>query len=141
MTQFRRIKLIILYSISCAFCLSASLQAQSSLSQPTVPAQPRFKQGAPASPTRQVRPGHRRTAATCLKPSRHEGPASGVRDCVLQKERLFPRCSTVTASAAAGSSGQQVHPVTWALLLFKRKTVGGDSLPRKSSDLVSTRQR
>src|SRR5579864_117289 len=40
MTQFRRIKLIILYSISCAFCLSASLQAQSSLSQPTVPSQP-----------------------------------------------------------------------------------------------------
>jgi tetratricopeptide (TPR) repeat protein len=42
MTQslFRRIKVVILHSISCALCLCAPLQAQSSLSQPAVPAQP-----------------------------------------------------------------------------------------------------
>src|SRR5579864_5928442 len=41
MTQslFRRIKLVLVHSVSCALCLCASLQAQSSLSQPTVPAQ------------------------------------------------------------------------------------------------------
>jgi len=41
MTQslFRRIKLVILHSICCALCLCAPLQAQGSLSQPTVPAQ------------------------------------------------------------------------------------------------------
>src|SRR5579864_1325933 len=41
MTQslFRRIKLVLVHSVSCALCLCAPLQAQSSSSQPTVPAQ------------------------------------------------------------------------------------------------------